>query len=37
MEKLRAHSVAELVHIAVQLEADAAPATLPPPRIAATA
>jgi FixJ family two-component response regulator len=37
MEKLHAHSVAELVHIAVQLEADATPASLIPPRIAATA
>ena len=37
MEKLHAHSVAELVHIAVQLEADAAPAAVSVPSIAATA
>ena len=37
MEKLHAHSVAELVHIAVQLQADVAPATVAAPRIAVTA
>ena len=37
MEKLHAHSVAELVHIAVQLEADAAPPAVTPHPIAVTA
>ena len=37
MEKLHAHSVAELVHIAVQLETDLATATATTPSMAATA
>ena len=37
MEKLHARSVAELVHIAVQLEVDVAPATAAPPCFGVTA